>query len=40
MKTPPGVMTPAVVLCSVSLSVFQRGDRDNVYAVGALVGGV
>lgn len=33
-------MTPAVVLYSVSLLVFQRGDRDDVYAVGALVGGV
>lgn len=30
-------MTPAVFLV---LSVFQGGDRDDIYAVGSLVGGV
>ena len=40
MKIPPGWDVPAVVLYSVSLLVFQGGDWNDVYAVGALVGGV
>lgn len=40
MKIPPGCDVPAVVSYSVSLLVFQGGDWDDVYAVGALVGGV
>ena len=40
MKIPPGCDVPAVVLYSVSLLVFQGSDWNDVYAVGALVGGV
>lgn len=40
MKIPPGCDVPAVVSYSVGILVFQGGDRDDVYAVGALVGGV
>lgn len=40
MKIPPGYDVPAVVSYSVGILVFQGGDWDDVYAVGALVGGV
>ena len=40
MKIPPGCDVPAVVSYLVGILVFQGGDRDDVYAVGALVGGV
>lgn len=40
MKMPPGCDVPAVVSYLVGILVFQGGDRDDVYAVGALVGGV
>lgn len=40
MKIPPGCDVPAVVSYLVGILVFQGGDWDDVYAVGALVGGV
>ena len=40
MKIPPGGDVPAVVSYSVGILVCQGGDWDDVYAVGALVGGV
>ena len=40
MKIPPGCDVPAVVSYLVGILVFQGGDRDDVYAVGALLGGV
>lgn len=40
MKIPPGCDIPAVVFYLVGILVFQGGDWDDVYAVGALVGGV
>ena len=38
MKIPPGCDVPAVVSYLVGILVFQGGDWDDVYAVGALVG--
>lgn len=40
MKIPPGCDVPAVVSYLVGILVFQGGDWDDVYAVGALVGSV
>lgn len=40
MKRPPGCDVPAVVSYLVGILVFQGGDRDDVYAVGTLLGGV
>ena len=40
MKIPPGCDVPAVASYLVGILVFQGGDWDDVYAVGALVGGV
>ena len=40
MKTPPGCDVPAGVFFFFGFFFFQGGDWDDVYAVGALVGGV
>lgn len=40
MKIPPECDVPAVVSYLVDILVFQGGDWDDVYAVGALIGGV
>lgn len=40
MKIPPGCDVPAVVSYLVDILVFQGGDWDDVYAVGALIGDV
>ena len=40
MKIPPECDVPAVVSYLVGILVFQGGDWDDVYAVGALIGGV
>lgn len=40
MKIPPGCDVPAVVSYLVGILGLQGDDWDDVYAVGALVGGV
>lgn len=40
MKIPPECDVPAVVSYLVGILVFQGGDWADVYAVGALIGGV
>lgn len=39
MKIPPECDDPGGVSYLIGILVFQGGDRDDVYAVGALVGG-